>query len=91
MRSIAQMSNLDLFVRDGGLLVELHPGSNSCADHSYQGQQVGLIELDWRYQRLMQDLPPVRVDENGAEHIAEVNQAQPEQDAFNIAITAANH
>ena len=86
-----QMGNFDLFIGDGRLLIELHPGGNSCAYHGYQGQQVGLIELDWRYQRLMQDLPPVRMDENAAEHIAEVYQAQPEQYAFDVAVAAANH
>src|SRR5258708_7834789 len=88
---ITQMGDLDVLVRDCGLLVELHPWRNGCADHGYQGEQVPLVESYWRHQRLMQDLSPVGMHEKAADDISKVNQAQHEQYALDVAVAATHH
>src|SRR6266852_2490708 len=88
---VTQMGDLDVLVRDCGLLVELHPGRDGCADHGYQGEQVPLVELYWRHQRLMQDLSPVGMHEKATDDISKVNQAQHQQYALDVAVAATHH
>src|SRR5487761_2615090 len=83
------MLDMDAFISDRRLLIELHPGRDGRADHRDECQQIALIELERWNDGLVEHLQPVRMDEEAAKDIAHIDKAEEEQHTLNILVVAA--